>query len=188
MGKKKNQYEAKAKKAQILAAIKGTVNVKGNKSGTAIITVKDILLAVVGGRLVAATAGGFSIPVGVLITAAGHYYGNQNLQALGIGTMAANNQKKSDTVSGIDGLDGVKDRIKAFRTSLMEDLYVNKLLKKNTVSGIGQIQYFNYPDEAVGDLAALDNIENQLIESGMQFQGADYSSVDNFEGLADPLY
>lgn len=189
---KKNRYIKKANKAQIMQIIKGEVNAKGNKGATAVFTIKDVLIGVIGGRLVAVTTGGWSLPIGAIITAAGHYMGNQNLTALGIGSMAASNQKKSDTISGIDGLDGVKERMKAYKDSLMEDFFLNKLLKKKSVNGIGEVQYFNYPDATVGELAALDSIENQLIESGMQFQGTeDYSlvdGIDGMDGMDDPLY
>ena len=201
---KKNRYEKKAIKTQFMQVIKGEVNAKGKKGATAVFTLKDVILGVIGGRLVAVTTGGLSLPLGALITAAGHYMGNQNITALGIGSMAASNQKKSDTISGIDGLDGVKERMKAYKDSLMEDFFINKLVKKKSVKGIGEVQYFNYPDATVGELAALDSIENQLIESGMQFQGTeDYSLIagidemdgvdemdgmDGIDGIEDPLY
>jgi hypothetical protein len=191
---KKNRYIKGAKKAQIIKILKGETNAKGNKGATALFTVKDVLIGVIGGRLVAVTAGGLSLPLGALITAAGHYMGNQNLTALGIGSMAASNQKKSDTISGIDGLDGVKERMKAYKDSLFEDFFINKLLKKKAVNGFGEVQYFNYPDNTVGELAALDSIENQLIDSGLQFQGAeDYvegiEGVEDYvNGIDDPLY
>lgn len=184
---KKNRYIKKATKTKFLQVIKGNVSAKGNKGATAILTLKDIVIAVVAGRLIAVNTGGFSVPVGAVITAAGHFFGNQNLQALGIGTMAASNQRKSDTISGIDGLDGVKERMKAYKESLLEDFFIKKLFKKKGVNGMGEVQYFNYPDTTVGELAALDNIENQLVESGMQFQGTeDY--VEGIEDMEDPMY
>ena len=184
---KKNRYINKARKTQFLQILKGNVNPKGNKGATAIITLKDLVIAVVAGRLVAVNTGGFSVPIGAVITAAGHFWGNQHLQALGIGTMAASNQRKSDTVNGIEGLDGIKERMKAYKESLLDDLFIKKLLKKTGVNGFGEVQYFNYPDTSVGELAALDNIENQLVESGMQFQGAD-DYMNGMDGMDDPLY
>jgi len=184
---KKNRYEKKAVKAHITKLIKGEHNGKGNGKITGLLTLKDAVLAIVCGRLIAVVTGKLSIPAGAALTAFGHFSGNPNFTALGIGAMAANNQSKSETVSGIDGLDGVKDRVKAYKQSLLDDLFINKLFQKKSINGVGDVQYFNYPDVAVGELAALDNIENQLVESGMQFQGAeDY--VDGIEGIDDPLY
>ena len=41
--------------------------------------------------------------------------------------------------------------------------------KAAATNGIGEVQYFTYPNnELNGDLAALDFIENQITESGMQ--------------------
>jgi hypothetical protein len=178
---KKNRYERKAVKAQFLKLIKGEYDGKGKKGLTGILTLKDAVLGIVGGRLIAVATGKLSIPAGAALTALGHFSGNQNFTALGIGAMAANNQSKSDTVGGIDGLDGMKDRINAYKKSLLEDLYINRLFKHKSVNGFGEVQYFNYPDTTVGELAALDNIENQLVESGMQFQGTE----DYVEGVED---
>jgi len=48
-----------------------------------------------------------------------------------------------------------------------------------TTAGIGEVQYFTYPEAINGDLAALSDIENQLAQSALQFQGtaADFSEM-----------
>jgi hypothetical protein len=43
--------------------------------------------------------------------------------------------------------------------------------KGAATNGIGELQYFSYPGAMNGELAALDDIEQQIAESAMQFQG-----------------
>jgi hypothetical protein len=47
---------------------------------------------------------------------------------------------------------------------------LDKILKSKPVSGLGDVQYFTYPD-TMGELAALNEIENQLADSALEFQG-----------------
>ncbi len=42
--------------------------------------------------------------------------------------------------------------------------------KVATTNGVGELQYFTYPD-SMGELAALNDIEQQIAESAMQFNG-----------------
>jgi hypothetical protein len=86
--------------------------------------------------------------------------------------MAANGFQSNTTVSGLEGLNGVKERVQAFRQGFAERLYLDKLKNQTsagTTSGFGELQYFSYPNN---DLAALDAIEDQLTDSAMQFQGS----------------
>jgi hypothetical protein len=189
MAKKKNRYIKNAKMTKVMQALKGDVNTNGDMGASALVTVKDLVIGVIGGGIVAAISGNLAIPIGFLLTGAGHYRNNKLLQAVGLGTMASNSFSKTGTVSGLEGLDGVKERLQALKGSLSEKFLLDKILKKKGMAGLGDVQYFNYPDATVGELAALDNIENQLIESGMQFQGAseEYDLV-GMDGMDDPLY
>jgi hypothetical protein len=83
-------------------------------------------------------------------------------------------------------MDGVKERLQAFKQVLSDKFYLDKIQKKaastKTTSGIGELQYFTYPE---GDLAALNDIERQIEESAYQFQGT-MSGDDDFQtGLID---
>ena len=84
----------------------------------------------------------------------------------------------------------MKERLQAYKESLGEKFYLDKILKKKgATNGIGELQYFSYPgSSANGDLAALDDIENQLAESAMQFQmnGNEYLQIGIVE-LEDVL-
>lgn len=175
MAKKKNRYQQQAKKKNFLAGINEGLPTKGNAKNTLLETGKDILIGVLGGGLIGAIIGRPSLAVGIVTTGAGHYTGNRLIQLLGIGIMAANGfQKNSGTnVSGFEGLDGVKERLQAFKESMQEKFYLDKIMKKKpATNGFGELQYFTYPDTGMnGELAALNDIEQQIAESAMQFQG-----------------
>lgn len=156
---------------------------EGSVKNTALETGKAVLVGVLGGGLLGAAIGKPSFLVGVLTTGVGHYSGNKLTQMLGLGMMAANGFQKTTAVSGIEGLDGIKERVQAFKESFSEKLYLDKLKQKGLIpsgtNSMGELQYFSYPN---GDLAALDAIEDQLSHSAAQFQGqlpeADFEGVD----------
>ena len=173
MSKKKNRYQKQAKKKHFLSGMNEGLPTKGDAKNTMLETGKDILIGVLGGGLIGAAIGKPSMIVGIVTTGAGHYTGNKLVQVLGIGMMAAGGFQKSNTVSGLEGMDGVKERLQAFKQSMSERFYLDKIVKKkagNATSGIGELQYFTYPD-TMGELAALNDIEKQIEESAMQFNG-----------------
>jgi hypothetical protein len=174
--KQKNRYQQQAKKKHFLAGMNEGLPTKGNAKNTVLETGKDILIGVLGGGLIGAIIGKPSLAVGIVTTGAGHYTGNRLIQLMGIGIMAANGFQKSGTVSGLEGMDGVKERLQAYKESVQEKFYLDKILKKKAAasgtSGFGELQYFTYPDTSMnGELAALNDIEQQIAESAMQFQG-----------------
>jgi hypothetical protein len=174
MAKKKNRYKQQAKKKHFLSGMNEGLPTKGDAKNTMLETGKDILVGVLGGGLIGAIIGKPSFPVGIIATGVGHYTGNKLVQILGIGIMTASGFQKSGTVSGLEGLAGVKERLQAYKESLQEKFYLDKILKKKVAAatnGIGELQYFTYPDSMNGELAALNDIEQQIAESAMQFQG-----------------
>lgn len=186
--KKKGRYTKKGKRQTMMQGFGSELKTEGNMKNTAIETGKGILVGVLGGGLLGAAIGKPSFIVGIITTGVGHYSGNKLTQMLGIGMMAANGFNKSTaTVSGIEGLDGVKERLQAFKESFSEKIYLDKLKKKGitggATSGFGDLQYFSYPNN---DLAALNAIEEQLTDSAMQFQGSlpesDFGEVENEMG------
>ncbi len=171
--KGKPRYAKNAKRKNVLQGFGSELKTKGSIKNTALETGKGILVGVLGGGLIGAAIGRPSLLIGIVTTGLGHYSGNKLTQLLGLGIMAANGFQKNTTVSGLEGLDGIKERMQAYKETFSEKLYLDKLKKKGlstgTTSGFGELQYFNYPN---GDLAALDAIEDQLSESAMQFQGS----------------
>jgi hypothetical protein len=176
MAKKKNRYQKQANKKHFLSGMNEGLPTKGNAKNTLLETGKDILIGVLGGGLIGAAIGRPSLLIGIVTTGAGHYTGNKLVQLLGVGMMASNGFQKSSSVSGLEGLDGVKERLKAYKETFSEKLYLDKILKKAaaaaTANGFGELQYFTYPDTSMnGSLAALNDIEEQIAESARQFQG-----------------
>ena len=173
MSKKKNRYQKKANQKHFLSGLNEGLPTKGNAKNTMLETGKDILIGVLGGGLIGAVVGKPALIVGIVTTGVGHYTGNKLVQILGIGMMAANGFQKSSSVSGLSGLAGVKERLQAYKESMSEKFFLDKIMKKKgaAANGIGELQYFSYPGSMNGELAALDDIEQQSAESAMQFQG-----------------
>lgn len=157
---------------------------------TAVETGKDLLIGVVGGGLAGAAIGKSSLLAGILITGAGHYMNNRFAQLVGIGMMASNGFQSSNSgaTHGLEGMDGVKDRLMAYKDSFSQKFYLDKFLQKKAVvtetpiAGMGEVQYFTYPDAMNGDLAALSDIENQLAESALEFQGHTAGDLPDISG------
>jgi hypothetical protein len=169
----KNEYKQKAKKKGFLSGMNAELPTKGNVKNTMLETGKDLLVAVLGGGLIGSAIGRPSLAIGIVATGTGHYTQSRMLTLLGIGMMAANGFQKGKGVNGLEGLDGVKERLMAYKENFSEKLYLDKILKQKSAAatnGIGELQYFNYDQEMNGGLNALNSIEDQLIESGMQFQ------------------
>lgn len=170
--RRKKQYAKTAKRKTFMQGFGSELKTKGDMKNTALETGKDILVCVLGGGLIGAAIGRPSLAVGIVTTGLGHYSGNKMTQLLGLGMMAANGFQSNTNVSGLEGMDGVKERVQAFKSSFSEKLYLDKFKKKSsagTTNGFGDLQYFSYPNNY---LAALDAIEDQLTDSAMQFQGS----------------
>lgn len=173
---KKNRYQKKAVKKGFLAGLNEGLPTKGNVKNTVMETGLSLLVGVLGGGLIGAAIGRPSLLAGIATTGFGHYSESKLLQLLGVGMMASNGFQKGNSVSGLEGLDGIKERLQAYRETFSEKLYLDKLLKKKSadvsMTGMGDLQYFTYPDAGMnGSLAALDDIEEQIAESARQFQG-----------------
>lgn len=148
---------------------------KGNVKNTAIETGKDLLIGVIGGGLAGAVIGKPSMLVGLGLTGAGHYMDNSLLKLFGIGLMASN---------GLQGQSGyskeaIASRMQSYKGNLTEKLFIDKLTQKSAANpeatnGVGEVQYFNYPNDVNeyrqlnGELAALDNLDLSVIQSGLE--------------------
>lgn len=189
MAKAKNTYKKNARKKNFLKGMNEQLPTKGNVKNTVLETGKDLLVAVLGGGLIGSAIGRPSLAVGLITTGTGHYTQNRLLTLLGIGMMAANGFQRGKTVNGLEGLDGIKERLTAYKENFSEKLYLDKIIKQKSAAaaanGIGELQYFNYPGEMNGGLNALDTIEQQLIESGMQFQQMQGAAMPEMEAEED---
>lgn len=193
MAKKKNSYAQKAQRASFTKNMFAPNNLKFAAKETLIDTAVGAIL----GAAVGAAVGKPALLVGIGVSAVGHITGQRWVSMLGVGMMASNTYQTA-TVSGVEGLDGVKERMKVFQTSLKDRLYLDKFIKKTTtpVAGVGDLQYFSYPnevgytDDLNGGLAALNSVEQQMEESAMnRLQGAGLNASQVMEtmegGLSD---
>ena len=196
MAKQNNQYKQNARKKNFLKGMNEELPTKGNVKNTVLETGKDLLVAVLGGGLIGSAIGRPSLAIGLVTTGTGHYTQNRLLTLLGIGMMAANGFQKSKAVNGLEGLDGVKERLMAYKENFSEKLYLDKIIKQKSAAaaatnGFGELQYFNYNKDLNGGLNALNAIEDQLIESGMQFQqmsGAALPEMEEDDQWEERLY
>lgn len=200
MSKKKSTKASKAKKAHVLA-IAQELDTKGDAKNSAIESVKDLVVGVIGGGLAGAAVGKPSLLVGFGTSLIGHYMGSSMATSFGLGMMASGGyQISSGAVNGLSGLDGAKERMKAFGTNIKQRLYLDKIIKPKEESkekeegtnGVGSVQYFKYPQKETQelDMSGLDEIENAIARSGEQFQQKQMSGTyDEVSGLEeDKLY
>lgn len=194
-----NRFKEKAHKGDFLHNFSEPLATKGDAKNTAIETVKAVVIGVIGGGLAGAAIGKPSFLVGLGVTGIGHYTGNPMATLFGVGLMAANGFQ-SKSVSGFEGMDGVKERVLAYGQELKEKLYLDKVAflnkeKEESANGIGDLQYFDYGNEMKGasselsnELAALDEIEHQIENSGlrhMQVNGIGVGDVDGYEDVGE---
>lgn len=185
---KKNSYEKKAQKKQLLDGV-AQDNAKGSLKHTALETGRDILLGAVGGGLAGAVLGRSSFLVGVAVTGVGHYMGSNGAAAFGVGMMASGGyQAVAGAMNGTqkEGIEGMKERMLAFKEEFKRKLFLDKIIKSKKkedeksdegTNGMGEVQYFTYPNskelEGAGDtldMSALDRIERQVAESAQKFE------------------
>lgn len=173
----KNSYEKKAKQKQMLnGTATAHTEAKGNIKKSAMAMVTDVVvggaLGMVAGRLI----GRSSIFVGMAVSGAGHYFGNQPTTAFGVGMMATGGYQ----AVVLNGPSNLKDTLKARWNSIKEDLkykfFLDKVIKKKKpeeqsteegTNGLGDVQYFTYPERKqlphkALDFSALDKIDKQI--------------------------
>ena len=189
--KKKSKYKRKR-------GLHGTDNAKGtthNVKTSAIQTGKDLLIGVIGGGIAGAVIGKPALLIGVGVTGYGHYANKPTLTTFGIGMMAS-----SGFNSGTNGVDGfsvedVKTRVMNFKDSFTSKLFLDKFIKpktEETANGIGAVQYYDYPQENKElDLSALDRLQAQVVQSGIDYkksmQGFEFNRERKDE-IAKPIY
>ncbi|MCC7302517.1 MAG: hypothetical protein IT233_07745 [Bacteroidia bacterium] len=197
----KNSYQRAAQKKSLLGSITADLETKGDAKNSAIETLKDVVVGVVAGGVAGSAIGRASLIVGAAITGLGHYYKSRLASIFGVGMMAANGFQQSNTEmkgtqkEGLEGMiEGAKDRVVAFKDTFSQKLYLDKVMKKKeekkeATNGVGEVQYFTYPDnKELGqgkdlDLTALDRLEKQVVESGESFQ---QKNMGTLMGEIDP--
>lgn len=196
MSKKKNKKSSKKNQSNVMALTQPS-ETKGNGKNTAIETLKDIAVGVIGGGLAGAAIGKPSLLTGIGTSLVGHYAGVPLMTSFGFGMMASGTyQLATGSVNGLSGMNGVKERMKLFGDSLKQRLYLDKIIKPKKkedegANGMGSVQYFKYPntENKELDMGSLDNIEREIARLGEQYERKQMTGMnDDMNGIEDKLY
>ena len=158
-------------------------------------TGKDLLIGVIGGGIAGAVIGKSSLLIGAGVTGYGHFAKKPTLTTFGIGMMAASGfNAGTNTTNGIDGFsaEDVKARIMNFKDSFTSKLFLDKIIKKKTedgANGVGAVQYYDYPnDNKELDFSALDRLQNQVVQSGIDYKKSMQGIESRTEAPVKPIY
>ena len=85
----------------------------------------------------------------------------------------------------------IKTRLMNFKDSFTSKLFLDKIIKKKTeesANGVGAVQYYEYPNENKElDFSALDRLQNQIVQSGIDYkknmQGIESSSEESAKAI-----
>jgi hypothetical protein len=181
--------KANDKKTKIMAYLKDELQTEGDIKNSALEMLKTGVLGVAGAGA-GAVIGKPSLLLGLGVIMAGHYYKSNKLTAIGTGMLASGAYKAAKGVDGTEvaGLDGAKERLKAFGKDLKERLYIDKIKniiskkkpeKENTgTDGLGEVQYFN-PNNAIDNMAGLDAIEEEIQRHAEQFETKQFAGNED---------
>jgi len=181
-------------KSKMLALLK-ELHTEGDAKNSFIEMVKSGVI-VLAGAGVGAAIGKPSLLVGLGTTFAGHYFNQPRLTSLGVGMIASGGYKIAGGLKGseVGGLEGVKERFKAFGADIKERLYIDKFIKPKSANGedegtngLSEVQYFKYPNNEV-NMAGLDAIEDEISRSSEQFTSRQMAgSYDEISGGEDRI-
>lgn len=183
------------KKAQIMAFLKEDLATEGSLKNSALEMLKTGAVGVIGAGAGAAI-GKPSLLIGLGVIMAGHYYKSNKIIAVGTGMLASSAYKAMKGVdgTGVDGLDGAKERLKAFGQDLKERLYLDKIksliskktTEKSGTDGLGEVSYFN-PNSPL-DMGSLDAIEQEIQRHAEQFERRQFAgNEDDLMGAEEDL-
>lgn len=189
--KKKSKYKRKR-------ALHGTSTAKttGAKVKDSVIqTGKDLLIGVIGGGIAGAVIGKSSLLIGAGVTGYGHFAQKPMISTFGIGMMAASGfNAGANPTNGVDGFskEDITARIKSFKDSFTSKLFLDKIIKKKTeesANGVGAVQYYEYPNENKElDFSALDRLQNQIVQSGIDYKKNMQGIESNSEEAVKAIY
>jgi hypothetical protein len=177
------------RRKKFLAAVKSPKQ-KAMNSGLSLL--QDIGVGIVGGGLAGSMIGRHSFVAGLLTSFGGYYTGNTMISTLGFGMMAANGFQTAKgqpevPVQGLEGFDfkqeleNAKQRVLNFRNNFAEKLYLDNVLKKDDLNGLGEVDYYLHGGDEDDAVAELDRLEQQLVSSAMGFQESQKLSGYDFE-------
>ena len=175
MSKKKKKNRGKSSsKGGYRSILTQELDAKGSIKNTAVET--GITLAV--GALGAAAGwviGRPSLLIGIGASILGHYTNQPRIKSLAIGLIASGGSEvlsKGVSSENVNGLEGAKDRLRAFAENLKHRLYLDKIIKpkaSEATNGVGAVNYFKYPNTEL-DMGSLNDLENQIAGSADQYE------------------
>lgn len=170
--------------AKILA---GETKTKSDWKNSGVKTLVELGLSVIVGGALGSVIGRPAFLVGLAGTFAGHYTGINWIAPIGVGMMASSLPIGGNkTMSGYD-LEGFKDRLLNFKDSFIHRTYLDKVIPKKKsadetedgTSGFGDIAESN---------KALKEIEEQLVQSAIEFQRKRGGSTEGIEEEVEGMY
>lgn len=127
-----------------------------------------------------------SLLVGIGTSLVANYLDFQPLKTAAVGMIATGGYQFAKGVNGVEleGVEGVKERLKVFGSNLKENFYLNRLFKKKSnLNGLGEVQQFRYPEQTQLDMGALNEIEQEIAASGQQFGELNAAVLDDLQIL-----
>lgn len=184
-----NNAARASKKDKILAILK-ELETKGDIKNSLLEMLKTGAIGLVGAG-VGAVIGKPSLLVGLGTIVAGHYYKSPRALVLGAGMIASGGYKMATGIQGtpLGGMEGVKERFKAFGADIKDRLYIDKIMKLKSgtdgLKGLGAVQYF---DPSQVNMGSLDAIEDEIAKSSMQFDQKQFAgSYEDISGTEDRI-
>lgn len=147
-----------------------------------------LALSAVGGAFAGAAMGKPSFYSGLVTTIIGGVARVPIVTNFGIGMMICGGYQ-TVSLNG-RGLNGAKDRIRAFTEDFKQRMYLDKVLKPKTpaIEGLGNVQYFRYPGNQELDMSALDKIQGEIELSAKQFQQGRLNGVSDYQLMEERNY
>ena len=176
MSKKKKNKGKAGSKGGVKSIFTRELDTKGSVKNTAIETGISLAMGALGAAAGWAI-GRPSLLIGIGTSILGHYTDQPRLKSLAIGLIASGGSEaltKGFSGASVNGLEGAKDRILAFGENLKHRLYLDKIIKSKeapATDGIGDVQYFKYPNNNNElDMGSLNDIEDQISGSADQYE------------------
>lgn len=140
------------------------------------------------GAFAGAAMGKPSFYSGIATTVAGALLKSPIVSHLGMGMTLSGGYQ---VITGFEGtgINGVKERVKAFGEDLKQRMYLDKIFKPKDemgFEGLGSVQYFRYPlNGSQLDTTAIDKVISDIARSAGEFSQS--QSVNGFSS-ADRIY
>lgn len=188
-------YAEKAGKKEKMLAILKELETEGDIKNSFIETLKTAAVGLVGAGAGAAI-GRPSLLVGLGTIVAGHYFNSSRALCFGAGMIASGGYKMATGIQGteVGGLEGMKERVKAFGSDIKDRLYLDKVIKPkakpNTTEGIdgpGEVQYFKYPNNEI-NMGSLEAIEDEIAKSSERFEQRQFAGEEDVAGVEERIY